>query len=457
MSEWTLPLLDELSGATGLQVDRGVRARYVASADWGGLVFGAPAAVVRPCDADGIAAVVAFASDRGLNVTVRATGASSGGQSVADRTLALDVTRLDSIAVDPRARTVTCGPGATWRSVLRATLEHGLAPYVMPLQLDLTVGGVVSVGGFGAIGHRFGVVAQHVEELDVVAGGGERVTCDRTSSRDLFDIARAGLGRGGVITRLTLALRDAAQHVRMTRQRSSSVQAWTDGILALADAYARDDAPVVHVEGFCRNEDGRLACDLQVGVEVGRDAVDLPELAADASAEPLLSEERPFDLYASRLDPRFEEMVEAGYVDRTHPWIESLVSPEAFVELLPEVMAGVAGDAGDRIQIVLLRNDGLPPLVAAPAGPLSVCFVIVPRGIPRSEASRATEAMERVNRLLVDAGGKRYLAGWLPDTTEAAWRRHFGDERYDEWNATRSKYDPNGTLTSALFAPLDAR
>jgi hypothetical protein len=40
------------------------------------------------------------------------------------------------------------------------------------------------------------------------------------------------------------------------------------------------------------------------------------------------------------------------------------------------------------------------------------------------------EALGRIGRLLTDAGGKRYVADWLGDMTQADWRRHWGPE-YD--------------------------
>lgn len=458
VSDWTLPALDDFARKSGLKVDRGVRARHLAGSDWGGLVFGKPAAVVRPHDADELAAAVAYANERELKLTPRATGASAGGQTVADGTVTLDLSGLDSVVVDPSERTVTCGPGASWRSALFAALAYDLQPYVMPMHLDLTVGGVISVGGFGAIGHRFGLAASHATQLEIVTGDARSLTCDRESNRDLFDAARGGLGRCGVITRARLTLRDAPARVRVIRWLSSSVEAWANTLLALSEAWGDDAASnVVHVEGFCRRAQQRLVCELQIGVETDHPDQVPPELLAlpgDDAAEVLSSEDQPLAAYPARFDPRFEEMVTAGYVGRAHPWVESLLAPEAFIEVMPEIILAMAGEAGDRIQVVLVRTDMLPPLVAAPPQRMSFCVAIVPRGIPFDQVDRATEAMRRVNELILGAGGKRYLTGWLPQTNESVWQRHYED-RYEDWRAARRAYDPRGTFTSALFAQLD--
>jgi len=454
-STWTTEVLDEFALTSGLTLDRGVRARHFAASDWGGIVMGGPAAVIRPRSTGEVARVAQLASKRGLKLTPRGTGASSGGQAVAvNGSVTLDLTGLDDLTVDAGARTVSCGPGATWRSALSAAFAHGLQPTVMPLQLDLTIGGTLSVGGFGTLGHRFGVAASHAVELEVVTGDGRVLRCRRDLHPDLFDAVRAGLGRCGVITRATLALRPATGRVRVVRLRSRSHASWSAALESLGARYGSDSADhVVHVEGFCRPEGADLVCDIHLGIEHDDGAPDgeVPLPPEVKSTQITAREDWGLLRYPARRDPRFDEMVAAGHTGEGHPWIEALLAPDTFAALLPEVMAGIAGDAADRIQAVLIRRDLLPPMVAAPPGDLLVAVVIVPRGIPRDDLPRAMAAMERVNDLLIDAGGRRYLAGWLPRADEQAWRRHFGP-LYDGWLATRRSYDPAGTFTSALFA-----
>lgn len=457
VGDWTPAALDELARASMLQVDRGVRGRDAAASDWGRVVRGTPAAVVRPRSVTDVGAIVRFASERGLTLTARATGAGTGGQSVADGSVTVDVTGLDAVHVDRERGVVTCGPGASWRSVLRAALEHAVHPFVMPMHLDLSVGGVVSVGGFGAIGHRFGVAASHVATLDVVTGDGAIIGCDGSTNADLFDAVRAGLGRCGVITGMTLRLRPAPARVRVVRWQSSSAEAWMDDLLTLASSSGPDAPSVVHIEGFCRTEGDDVVFELQAGVEHGADEPPPELLLSDPSAEQLADEDRPAIAFATRFEPRFEEMVAAGYAGLSHPWVEALVPPNLLAKILPEVARIMPGEPGDRIQVVIVATDLLPPMMAAPPGDLAAAVAVVPRGVPAARVTEALEAMHRVHELVLDAGGKRYLTGWLPDSSENAWRRQLGDERFESWQSTRARYDPGGTFTSALFAQLDGR
>jgi FAD/FMN-containing dehydrogenase len=48
-------------------------------------------------------------------------------------------------------------------------------PAVVPLNLDLTVGGTVSAGGIGATSHTHGPVVSNVSEITAVTGSGRSV------------------------------------------------------------------------------------------------------------------------------------------------------------------------------------------------------------------------------------------------------------------------------------------
>ena len=104
--------------------------------------------------------------------------------------------------------------GATWREVLAATLPRGLVPPVLPDYLDLSVGGILAVGGVGSRTWRSGVAADNLLELRVVTGRGERVSCSPARNPRLFDAVRAGLGQVAVVIGATLPLVEAPRMVR---------------------------------------------------------------------------------------------------------------------------------------------------------------------------------------------------------------------------------------------------
>ena len=68
---------------------------------------------------------------------------------------------------------VVVDAGATWKSVLDATLTQGLTPPVLTNYLGLSVGGTIAVGGIGGSSSRYGMQTDNVLELDVVTGDGQ--------------------------------------------------------------------------------------------------------------------------------------------------------------------------------------------------------------------------------------------------------------------------------------------
>lgn len=93
---------------------------------------------------------------------------------------------------------------AHWRRVERAANRVGLTMPVLPDYLHLSVGGTLSVGGYGIDSIRHGGQVDHVERLEIITPGGERLRCSSTERPDLFSRALAGLGHAGVIERAVL-------------------------------------------------------------------------------------------------------------------------------------------------------------------------------------------------------------------------------------------------------------
>jgi cytokinin dehydrogenase len=66
----------------------------------------------------------------------------------------------------------------------------------------LSVGGTISTGGFGVTTYNLGLQVDHVQELEVVTGNGQIITCSDERDRDLFNAMLGGLGQCGIITKV---------------------------------------------------------------------------------------------------------------------------------------------------------------------------------------------------------------------------------------------------------------
>ena len=62
--------------------------------------------------------------------------------------------------------------GATWSTVVDATLPYGRTPPVLTPYLELSVGGTLAVGGMGGTTSRHGMQTDNVLAMSVLTRGG---------------------------------------------------------------------------------------------------------------------------------------------------------------------------------------------------------------------------------------------------------------------------------------------
>ena len=94
--------------------------------DFGRLVEGMATGQVRPATMEEVVAAVATARDSEDGSRFVPAHIASAAKPFPDRSRVLDVTRLDAVRVEDA--TALCGPAATLRQVVDATLPNGLLP-----------------------------------------------------------------------------------------------------------------------------------------------------------------------------------------------------------------------------------------------------------------------------------------------------------------------------------------
>src|ERR671925_2168011 len=144
-----------------------------------------PALIARSTSAGDVAEVVRFARNHQLDLAVRGGGHNGAGLGTVDDGVVIDLSPLRQVQVDPDARTVRVGGGATWGEVDRATGEHGLAT---PSGIISTtgVGGLTLGGGLGHLTRACGLSIDNLLAVDVVLADGQVVTASPEQHQDLF-------------------------------------------------------------------------------------------------------------------------------------------------------------------------------------------------------------------------------------------------------------------------------
>src|SRR5262249_301545 len=157
-----------------------------------------PALMVRCLGVADVIASVNFARKNNLSASVRGAGHNVAGTSLCDG-LVIALSNMRSVHVNPAARTVRVGGGATWQEVNHELQVFGLAAaggYVG----TTGVGGLTLGGGLGWMVRKHGCALDNLLSADVVTADGQLLRSSSISNQDLFWGIRGGGGNFGIVT-----------------------------------------------------------------------------------------------------------------------------------------------------------------------------------------------------------------------------------------------------------------
>lgn len=136
----------------------------------------------------------------------RGNGRCYGDASLSDVTIS--TLKYDNVlSFDTTNGVFECQSGITLDQVLEVIVPQGWFLPVTPGTKFITVGGAVASDVHGKNHHVDGCFSHHVDEMDVLTGSGERITCSCSQYADLFEATCGGMGLTGVITRVRFRLK----------------------------------------------------------------------------------------------------------------------------------------------------------------------------------------------------------------------------------------------------------
>jgi len=177
-----------------------------------GLIDKRPALIARCRDSADVARAVRFATEHGLEISVRGGGHNVAGRAVTEGGLMIDLAEMKGIEVNPAARTVRAEGGVNWNEFNQATAEHGLA--VTGGAISTTgIAGLTLGGGLGWLMGIQGFAADNLLSVQLVTADGEVRDVTPDSHADLFWALRGGGGNFGVATSFEYRLHPLGQVV----------------------------------------------------------------------------------------------------------------------------------------------------------------------------------------------------------------------------------------------------
>ena len=166
---------------------------------WNAMIDRRPGLAIRCQGAADVMLAVDLARKHELLVAVRGGGHNVAGSAVCDGGLLIDLSPMRWVRVDPVAKRVNVGPGATLADVDREAQAFGLA---LPTGINSTtgIGGLTLGGGFGWLTRKFGMTIDNLISAEMVTAEGKLVHVDVRDNPDLFWAIRGGGGNFGIVS-----------------------------------------------------------------------------------------------------------------------------------------------------------------------------------------------------------------------------------------------------------------
>lgn len=188
--------------------------RLVTSADsdydtvrqiWNGMIDRRPDVIAQCSGTADVVTCVKFATETGVNFSIRSGGHNIGGSSIRDNGLMIDLSTMNSVFVDSKNRIAYVEPGATLGDMDHETQLYGLAT---SLGINSTTGvaGLTLGGGFGWLSRKYGMTVDNLVGAQIVTADGESIHVSENEYPDLFWAIRGGGGNFGIVTRFEIQL-----------------------------------------------------------------------------------------------------------------------------------------------------------------------------------------------------------------------------------------------------------
>lgn len=408
---------------------------------------------------------------RGLGRSYGAAAQNAGGTVVV---LGADSdSRGPDMMLDAASGILDAAAGVSIDAVLRHSVPRGWFVPVTPGTRFVTLGGAVAADVHGKNHHVDGSFCEHIIDIDVVLADGSTVTLDPESDSRRFWATAGGMGLTGVITRV---------RVRMIPIRSSRMRVETmrtpdlDAAFAGLSVEGDDDA---HRYTVCWIDMMATGASMGRGVLTRGDHADPGDVhdedVLDYAPRQFLAAPpwvprgllnrgtiRAFNEAWFRRAPRHPrtdvESIAAFFhpLDGVRGWNRLYGSP-GFIQyqfIVPlertDVVRAVIerfSSAGSASFLAVLKRMG-----RANPGPLSfpapgwTLSLDVPAG-----ASSLPDVLSACDRLVLDAGGRHYLAKDAHIGPDAV---RLGYPRLAEWQETVAEMDPKGVFRSDLSRRL---
>jgi decaprenylphospho-beta-D-ribofuranose 2-oxidase len=454
---------------------------------WGGAV-GAAAYVYRPSTVEQLKEVFELARTSGRTVTLRGAGRSYGDASLGRENIVIELTRMNRIlAWDPVTGIMTCEPGVTIEQVWKFAIEDGWWPPVVSGTMFPTLGGVLAMNIHGKNNFKAGPIGEHVCAFTFLTPNGEELHIGRETDSALFHSIVGSFGLLGCFTSITLKLKKVysgeldvkvfvADNLHELFEVYDKQIPESDYLVGWIDAFASGKSlgrAVVHQANYLApGADPIPAKTLQVRHQ------DLPDTILGFFPKSivwiflrLFTNDVGFALinwakfWSAKISPKKQlRQAHAAFaflLDYVPNWKKSygkggLIQYQSFI---PKETAEKAFAK----QIELCQRQDIVPYLAVFKRHRPDAFLMTHAvdgyslaldfKVTRKKREKLWKLTEKVNEIVLSAGGRFYMAKDATLTREA-FRQYLGEDTLAAFRELKQRFDPENILESELSRRL---
>lgn len=176
--------------------------------DWGRMKQAKVNKIAKPKSEDDLRAILAYAIEHELKITVRGVGHSAVGQSFAENAIMVDMLAMNKvIELDENSKTLRVQAGATWAQ-LTPLLEEKRLSFSTKQEFNIfSVGGSLAANIHGKSIDYPALIA-YIQSFRILLADGNIVIASREENHDLFRSAIGGWGLLGIVVDVTFQLID---------------------------------------------------------------------------------------------------------------------------------------------------------------------------------------------------------------------------------------------------------
>lgn len=180
-----------------------------------------PAAVKACLTEDDVRVGIQWAREQKKTISLKSGGHCFEGFCMADDSLALDLSNMNQMSIDPKTQIFTVAPGAKLRQINDFLLAKGR---VLPAGscAGVGIGGLTLGGGYGLLARKYGLTCDQLMGLRLIDSEGKVHQCD--GNHELLKACRGGgNGNFGVVTQFQFRTQKAPGHLYHRRFKTSDL------------------------------------------------------------------------------------------------------------------------------------------------------------------------------------------------------------------------------------------